>query len=63
MIEDTKGGGIRVGIELLHVVHVHENSVGLPSTTNSKPKGQYYHPIACSGKPNPSMIMTIHDMT
>ena len=52
-----------MGIELLHVVHVHENLVGIPSTTKSKPKGQYYyHPIACSGKPNLSMITTIHDI-
>ena len=32
---------------------VHENSEGLSSATNPKPKG-LYHPIACSGKPNPS---------
>ena len=32
---------------------MHENSEGLSSATNPKPKGGY-HPIACSGKPNPS---------
>ena len=37
----------------LDLLHVHENSVGLSSTTNPKPKG-YNHPIACLGKPNPS---------
>ena len=37
----------------LDLLHVHENSVGVSATTNPKPKG-YNHPIACSGKLNPS---------
>ena len=34
----------------LYNVHVHENSVGLSSTTN--PNLRRNHPTACSGKPN-----------
>ena len=49
------------GFWKLTAVVLCENSEGLLSATNPKPIAKGSHPIACSGKPNPSKRQSLEN--